>query len=56
MDDVQNGRTYIPCLRNEHFIKTANLFKLFFWVDKVKTRMEEEISCIEIENLIINLM
>ena len=56
MDDVQNGRTYIPCLWNEHFIKTANLFKLFFWVNKVKTRMQEEISCIEIENLIINLM
>ena len=40
-DDVQNGRTYIPCLQNEHFVKTENLFKLFFWVNKVKIRVQE---------------
>ena len=55
-DDVQNGRAHIPCLQNEHFVKTANLFKLFFWVNKVKTRIQEEISHIETENLIISLM
>ena len=55
-DDVQNGRAHTPCLQNEHFVKMAKLFKLFFWFNKVKIRIQEDFSCIETESLIINLM
>ena len=41
-DDVQNGRAHTPCLQNEHFIKTANLFKLLYGFSKIKIRIKKK--------------
>ena len=41
-DDVQNGRAHITCLQNEHFVKTANLFKLLYGFNKVKIRIKKK--------------
>ena len=41
-DDVQNGTAHIPCLQNEHFVKTANLFKLLYGFSKVKIGIKKK--------------
>ena len=41
-DDVRNGRAHIPCLQNEHFVKTANLFKLLYGFSKFKIGIKKK--------------